>query len=137
MDPNDLPHGVTPSPVASRIGVTLTEISAERTVGSVPVEPNLQPWGVLHGGVSAFLAEELASIAASMHAGPDGTAVGVDLNATHHRAARSGVVTGVATAIHLGRSVASYQVEITDDEQRRLCTARLTCFLKRPAVPSS
>lgn len=131
MDANISPDDLEISPVASRIGIRLLEVSAERTVGIAPVEPNLQPWGVMHGGVSALLAEELASVAATVHAGPDGTAVGVDLNATHHRAARSGTVTGVATAIHLGRSTASYQIEITDEEQRRLCTARLTCFVKR------
>jgi uncharacterized protein (TIGR00369 family) len=55
--------------------------------------------------------------------------VGVDINATHHRAAREGLVTGVATAIHLGRSSASYDVAITDEEGRRVCTSRITCSL--------
>jgi uncharacterized protein (TIGR00369 family) len=76
------------------------------------------------------LAETLGSIGSALHAGPDRIAVGVDLNVTHHRAVRSGAVTGVATPIHLGTTVASYQVVITDESGRRVATARLTCLLR-------
>jgi uncharacterized protein (TIGR00369 family) len=64
-----------------------------------------------------------------VHAHPDRFSVGVDINATHHRAARGGTVTGVATAVHLGRSTATYEVVITDEDDRRVCTARITCAL--------
>jgi uncharacterized protein (TIGR00369 family) len=110
-----------------RMGIEILEASPQRIVGTLPVDGNQQPFGLLHGGASCVLAESLGSIGASIHAHPDGTAVGVDINATHHRAVASGVVTGVATPIHLGRTVACYEIVITDDEERRVCTARITC----------
>jgi 1,4-dihydroxy-2-naphthoyl-CoA hydrolase len=75
------------------------------------------------------LAETLGSIGAALHALPEKVSVGVDINATHHRAMTSGVVTGTATAIHLGRSSAAYEVVITDEDGRRVCTSRITCAL--------
>ncbi len=112
-----------------RMGIELVEISPERVVATMPVEGNTQPYGLLHGGASVVLAETLGSVGSAMHAHPDRLSVGVDINATHHRSATSGTVTGVATAIHLGRSMACYEVVITDDQDRRLCTARITCAL--------
>ena len=112
-----------------RMGIELVEISPERVVATMPVEGNTQPYGLLHGGASVVLAETLGSVGSAMHADPDRLSVGVDINATHHRSATSGTVTGVATAIHLGRSMACYEVVITDDQDRRLCTARITCAL--------
>jgi 1,4-dihydroxy-2-naphthoyl-CoA hydrolase len=104
--------------------------SPQRLVGRMPVEGNTQPFGLLHGGASCVLAETLGSLGSTLHGSTMGkVAVGVDINATHHRAARTGYVTGVATAIHLGRTTTSYEVVITDDRDRRICTARLTCQL--------
>ena len=117
------------------MGITITHWTADRTVATMPVAGNTQPAGLLHGGASAALAETAASYAAMAHAGEGRGVVGLDLNATHHRAARSGTVTAVATAIHRGRTLVAYQIEITDDEGRRICTARLTCMIldERPA----
>ena len=112
-----------------KMGIELTEISAERVVGTMPVEGNTQPYGLLHGGASVVLAETLGSVGSAVHAHPDKLSVGVDINATHHRSATSGIVTGVATAIHLGRSSACYDVVITDERGKRVCTARITCAL--------
>lgn len=112
-----------------RMGIELTEVSAERCVGTMPVAGNTQPAGLLHGGASVVLAESLGSVAATVHAGPGRAAVGIEVNATHHRAMRDGVVTGVATAVHLGRSVATYEIVVTDERDRRVCTARLTCMI--------
>lgn len=112
-----------------KMGVELLEVSAARIVGTMPVEGNTQPYGLLHGGASVVLAETLGSVGSAIHAYPDRLSVGVDINATHHRAARSGLVTGVATAIHLGRTMASYEVVISDDRGKRVCTARITCAL--------
>ena len=109
-----------------KMGVRILEQSAERVVATMPVEGNRQSFGLLHGGASVAFAEALGSWAAVIHAGPGRTAVGVDINATHHRSARSGVVTGVATAIRLGRTVASHEIVVTDDDGNRLCTARIT-----------
>ena len=122
-----LPQGM--GGLNERMGIELLEISAERVVGTMPVEGNTQPFGLLHGGASVVLAETLGSIGSGLHAHPDRVSVGIDINATHHRSATSGTVTGVATAIHLGRTMASYEVVITDDAGRRVCTSRITCTL--------
>ncbi|MGH3362778.1 MAG: hotdog fold thioesterase [Nocardioides sp.] len=112
-----------------KMGVELVEVSSERVVGTMPVEGNTQPYGLLHGGASVALAETLGSIGSALHASPDRLSVGVDINATHHRAATTGTVTGVATAIHLGRTTASYEVVISDERGKRVCTSRITCAL--------
>lgn len=111
------------------MGLQLVELRPERAVGRMPVAGNTQPYGLWHGGASCVLAETLGSMAAYAHARPERVAVGVDLNATHHRAVRSGWVTGTATAIRLGRSVAMYEIVLVDDHDNRICTARLTCQL--------
>jgi uncharacterized protein (TIGR00369 family) len=108
------------------------EVSPERVVGTMPVKGNTQPLGLLHGGASCVLAETLGSLGAAAHAMElfGGVALGVDISATHHRSARSGVVTGVATPLHRGRTVATYEIVVTDERGSRLCTARLTCTLR-------
>lgn len=111
------------------LGVELVEISAERVVATMPVKGNTQPYGLLHGGASVALAETLGSVGAGLHGHPDRVPVGVDINATHHRSATRGTVTGVATAIHLGRTMASYEVVVSNEDGKRLCTARITCAL--------
>jgi uncharacterized protein (TIGR00369 family) len=112
------------------MGIVITEASPERVVATMPVKGNVQPYGLLHGGASCVLAESLGSVGSAMHAAAYGkVAVGVDINATHHRAVREGVVTGVATPIYLGRTTTSYEVVISDDRGKRVCTARLTCQL--------
>jgi uncharacterized protein (TIGR00369 family) len=116
--------------LVSLMGIVVTEASPERIVATMPVKGNTQPYGLLHGGASCVLAESLGSIGSALHAAPFGkVAVGVDINATHHRAARDGVVTGVATPIYLGRTTTSYEVVITDERDKRVCTARITCQL--------
>ncbi|MEP6667472.1 MAG: hotdog fold thioesterase [Nocardioidaceae bacterium] len=115
--------------IHDRMGIEILEASPQRIVGTLPVEGNQQPFGLLHGGASCVLAESLGSIGATLHGQPDRIAVGVDLNATHHRSVSTGVVTGVATPIHLGRTVACYEIVISDESHRRVCTARLTCQL--------
>ncbi|MFD9317321.1 PaaI family thioesterase [Streptomyces sp. NPDC060053] len=116
--------------LGNRMGVEIIEASADRVVGTMPVEGNTQPYGLLHGGASAVLAETLGSVGSMLHGGSTKIAVGVDLNCTHHRGARSGLVTGVATPVHRGRSTATYEIVISDEEGRRVCTARLTCLLR-------
>jgi uncharacterized protein (TIGR00369 family) len=112
-----------------KMGIELLEASPERLVARMPVEGNTQPFGLLHGGANVVLAESLGSIGTALHAGPDRMTVGVDINATHHKSARSGFVTGVATAISLGKTMCSYQVEITNEDGQRTCTARITCLI--------
>ncbi|GAA1433938.1 hypothetical protein GCM10009616_27090 [Microlunatus lacustris] len=120
------------SALDAKMGLEVLELTAERVVGRMPVEGNTQPMGLWHGGASCVLVETLGSIGAAAHAQPEKVAVGVDLNATHHRSVRSGWVTGTATALRLGRTVVSYEVVLVDDEGRRVCTARLTCQLVDP-----
>lgn len=112
-----------------KMGVQITEVTPDRIVGTMPVEGNTQPYGLLHGGASVVLAETLGSIGSAMHAYPDKIAVGVDINATHHRSATSGTVTGVATAIHKGRSSCAWEIVISNEEGKRICTSRITCAL--------
>lgn len=113
--------------LAGRMGMTFLEATPQRVVATMPVAGNTQLQRILHGGASAAFAESLGSLGAALHAGEGRIAVGVDLNATHHRPVRSGTVTGVATALHLGDSSASYEVVVSDEAGRRVCTARLTC----------
>ena len=112
-----------------KMGVQLLEASAQRVVGTMPVEGNTQPYGLLHGGASVVLAETLGSVGGFLHAWPERVSVGVDINATHHRSATSGIVTGTATAIHLGRTSAAYEIVITDEAGKRVCTSRITLAL--------
>jgi uncharacterized protein (TIGR00369 family) len=116
-----------------KLGVEIQEASAERIVATMPVDGNTQPYGLLHGGASIALAETLGSIGSAVHGQTMGKlAVGVDINATHHRSATGGTVTGVATPAHLGRTSATYEVVVTDERGKRLCTARITCALIDP-----
>ncbi len=112
-----------------KMGIEIIEASPQRLVGTMPVEGNTQPIGLLHGGANVVLAESLGSIGTQLHAGPDRRIVGVDINATHHKSAVSGVVTGVATAISLGNTMCSYDVVITNEAGQRTCTARITCLI--------
>jgi uncharacterized protein (TIGR00369 family) len=112
-----------------KMGIEILEASPERLVGRMPVEGNTQPIGLLHGGANVVLAESLGSIGTQLHAGRDRMIVGVDINATHHKSARSGYVTGVATALSLGKTMCSYQIEITNEDGQRTCTARITCLI--------
>jgi len=125
-----------PETLAYRMGIRITEASAERVVGTMPVHGNTQPYGLLHGGASCVLAETLGSTGAALHAGRNRVAVGIEINATHHRAASAGQVTGVATKAHAGQTLATYDIVISDDGGRRVCTARLSCLL-RDAVPAT
>ena len=118
-----------------RMGIIVSAAGAEQVVGSMPVDGNIQPYGLLHGGASCVLAETLGSLGAALHAGPGRFAVGIEISATHHRAVAGGVVTGVATRVHGGRTTATYEIAISDDRGRRVCSARLTCLL-RDHVPA-
>ncbi|MSO28128.1 MAG: PaaI family thioesterase [Candidatus Planktophila sp.] len=112
-----------------KMGIQILEASPERLVGRMPVEGNTQPIGLLHGGASVVLAESLGSVGTQLHAGPNRRIVGVDINATHHKSATSGFVTGVATAVSLGRTLCVYEIVITNEQGQRTCSARITCMI--------
>ncbi len=115
-----------------KMGFELLKMTPEEVIGRMPVAGNTQPYGLWHGGASCVLAETLASLGSFMYAQPEKVSVGVDINATHHRSVTAGWVTGTATAVHLGRTVASYEIVIVNDAGRRVCTARVTCQLVSP-----
>jgi uncharacterized protein (TIGR00369 family) len=112
-----------------KMGIEIIEASPQRLVATMPVEGNTQPIGLLHGGASVVLAETLGSVGSALHAGPTRMIVGVDINATHHKSATSGVVTAVATALSLGKTLCCYDVVISNDKGERTCTARITCLI--------
>ncbi len=118
--------------LADRMGLVLTQVDVDCVAGTIPVEGNRQPYGLLHGGASAVLAETLGSFHAALAAGPTGTAVGIELNCSHHRAANEGLVYGVSTPLQVGRTLASFEIVVSDEAGRRICTARLTCLIRRP-----
>ena len=112
-----------------KMGIEILEASPERLIGRMPVEGNTQPIGLLHGGANVVLAESLGSIGTQLNAGPNRRIVGVDINATHHKSAMSGYVTGVATAVSIGKTLCVYEVVITNEKGERTCTARITCLI--------
>lgn len=114
-----------------RMGVEVHEQSPQRVVISMPVEGNRQSFGLLHGGAMVAMAEAAGSWAAVIHGSLIGkAAVGLDINATHHRSSRQGRVIATATAIHLGSSTTTHEVIVEHEGGARLCTARITNFLK-------
>lgn len=116
--------------LADRMGIKLLELSAERAVATMPVAGNTQPLGVLHGGAHVVLGESLGSFAANVHAHPWGYAVGIEINATHHKSVTSGLVTGTCQAIKLGRNLTSHEIKIRDETGDLLSTVRITNFLR-------
>ena len=133
-----------PSQLTVKLGIKILGTDPKRLVATMPVDGNRQPFGLLHGGATAALAETLGSIAAMLNCGPGFMAVGVDLNITHHRSARGAGVTGVCTPLHVGRTVAAFDIAVTDDadgagDGARLSTSRLTCSIiaRRPVVGGS
>jgi len=115
--------------LATTMGIDVTEFTLERVVATMPVAGNRQPFDLLHGGANAVLAETLGSFHAAL-VGDGKAALGIELNCSHHRAARDGLVTGVSIPLHVGRTLATFQIVISDDAGRRVCTARLSCVLR-------
>jgi uncharacterized protein (TIGR00369 family) len=114
------------------MGIRFTAANLDRVTAIMPVDGNRQLTGILHGGASCVLSETLGSVATWLHAGPTAQVAGVEINATHHRVAAEGVVTGVATPLHRGRTLATYDVAISDEAGQRVCTSRITCAIRRP-----
>lgn len=133
---------IPPSALDQRMGIEVVEATRERVVARMPVEGNTQPFGLLHGGASCVLAESVGSIAANVHGAPTHYAVGIEISCSHHRGARGGFVTATATPARAGRQVATYMVEIVDEDGSPVATARLTCLLRprdasEPAAPAT
>jgi 1,4-dihydroxy-2-naphthoyl-CoA hydrolase len=119
------------------LGILFTEIGADFVRGTMPVDTRtVQPYGLLHGGASVALAETLGSMGASMCVNADEyQVVGQEINANHVRAARSGLVTGTARAVHLGGRTHVWSIEIVNDAQKLVCISRITmAVIKRGAL---
>lgn len=111
----------------AHLGIEFLQVGPDRLVARMPVDARTrQPMGILHGGVSVVLAETLGSCAASLTLPPDRYAVGLDINANHIRAVKTGWVTGTCTPIHVGRSTQVWAIEIRDEAGRLTCTSRIT-----------
>lgn len=122
--------------LAERMGIVFHELSAERSLASMPVEGNRQPFGLLHGGAHVALAETLGSMSAAAHAGSDYRAVGVEINASHTRPVREGHVFGTCTALSLGRRMTVHEIVIRDAQGERLSTVRMTNLLTARQHPA-
>jgi len=116
--------------LAVKMGIEFVELSAEHSVARMPVEGNTQVIGLLHGGAHVVLGESLGSVSSAIHAGPGRYAVGIEINATHSRSVTGGFVTGTCTALVLGRTLATHEIVIRDEEGRRLSTVRMTNMLR-------
>ena len=116
--------------LAETMGIEMIEFSVERAVARMPVEGNTQPADLLHGGAYVVLGESLGSMSANLYAGEGRLAVGIEINASHTRSATSGYVTGVCTPIHLGRTLTTHEIAVTDDQGRRCSTIRITNLIK-------
>src|SRR3954447_23528076 len=114
--------------LGAKLGIELVSLSHDEVVGTMPVAGNRQPYGLLHGGASAVLAESLGSTLAALHALPERFPVGLELACTHHRSATEGWVTGVARPIHVGRSTLTSEIVISDEQDGGVCTAKLPCL---------
>ncbi len=126
VDPNEL----VGRGVHSVLGISVVEAGPERVVLSLPVGERVhQPYGILHGGVSALLAESAASFGAAL-AAPGRIVVGTELNASHLRAIRTGTLTAVATPVRVGRSVQVWGISLHDDEGRAICEARCSLAVR-------
>jgi len=117
----------------SALGIVLTELGEDYLRGTMPVDTRTkQPYGLLHGGASALLAETLASVAANLCVRDPAReqAVGVEINANHLRAVTDGSVTGTARPLHIGRSVQVWDIRIEDAQGRLACVSRLTLAVR-------
>ncbi len=115
----------------TKMEIKFLEVAADYCVGEMPVAGNNQPFGILHGGANAVLAESLASIASLFLVSATERAVGLQVQMTHHAAAKSGKVLGTAKLIHSGRSIATYEIQIHDENGKLSSSGQVICFLKR------
>ena len=113
-----------------KMGIEFLELSAEYSVATMPVVGNRQVVDLLHGGAYVVLGESLGSISSALHAGAGRMAVGIEINASHSRSATEGIVTGVCRAISLGRTLCTHEIEISDEQGRRVSTVRITNLLR-------
>ncbi len=113
-----------------KMGVEYLELSGSHSVARMPVEGNRQVVGILHGGAHVVLGESLGSISSAIHAGPGRVAMGIEINATHSRSVSSGFVIATCDALVLGRTLATHEIVVRDEDGNRLSTVRMTNILR-------
>ncbi|WP_028865790.1 hotdog fold thioesterase [Psychromonas aquimarina] len=120
--------------IISLLGIEYTQIGDDFIQATMPVDARThQPHGLLHGGASVVLAETLGSVAANLAVPQERVCVGLEVNANHIRSMKKGLVTGTATAVHIGYSTQIWQIEIKNERQQLVCTSRLTvAVINRP-----
>jgi len=128
--PPDWLAGLALGPLAEHMGIEIVDWNPDRLVATMPVEGNQQPYGIVHGGAFCVLAESVGSISGALAAGPDRAVVGIELTASYHRAALDGTVTAVCRNVHLGTTLTSHEIEMSDDSDRLLCSVRLRCLVR-------
>lgn len=127
MEPLPQPEWISGT-LIERMEMEFLELDPQRVSARMPVAGNTQPAGLLHGGANAALAETLGSVAAIVIGGENSAPVGLEINATHHSAARAGFVYGLAVPLKVGRRISSFDITIIDGDSRLICTARLLCL---------
>jgi 1,4-dihydroxy-2-naphthoyl-CoA hydrolase len=120
--------------LAERLGIEWLEISGERVMARMPVEGNVQPYGILHGGATAALCETVASVGTAVRVGAEKRVTGVELNINHIRAVTAGAVTATGVPLHVGRTTAVWDMRVHDDDERLIAVSRLTLAI-RDVVP--
>ena len=116
--------------LAEKMGIEILELTPTYGVATMPAEGNRQPLGIVHGGAYVVLAETLGSMCATLAAGVGRHAVGIEINASHTKSAKAGVVTATARAVNVGRNLATHEIAVDDEEGNRLSTIRITNFLR-------
>lgn len=141
-DDYGLPDGVTqeqalefarsrfPGTLMDKIGLEFLEIGTKRLRARIPVEGNVQIYGMLHGGATAALCETIGSYGTAIVAGLDKMVSGIELNVNHLRGVREGYVTATAEPLHVGRTTAVWDMKIHDDEGRLVAAGRLTVAIR-------
>lgn len=121
--------------MAAALDISFTEIGDGYLKAQMPVNDNSrQPYGLLHGGASAALAETIGSVAASLCIDKERyICVGLEINCNHVRGKKDGVVTATATPLHIGASTHVWDIKIHDEREKLICVSRLTvAILKKP-----
>jgi 1,4-dihydroxy-2-naphthoyl-CoA hydrolase len=116
--------------LADAMGIKILSISAQGGVATMPSEGNKQPLGIVHGGAYVVMAETLGSMCATMAAGENRHAVGIEINASHTKSCKEGLITATAKAVNIGRNLATHEIAVEDEAGNRLSTVRITNFLR-------
>ncbi len=109
------------------LGIELQTLEPDRVVATMPItKGHLQPYGFLHGGATAALAEHVASFGANLNLKPGQAAFGLEIHTTHLRKKRDGTLIATATPVHRGRRIQVWRIEIEDEKGRRVAVAQCT-----------